>query len=133
MIPEEKLASLIGSIDIRTISKILMGHGIRLNARPSDFELDLTNTGLGYNGLIAIRPEIKFPVTLSKDWPEKENGWATSRKEYAIYSDMNKELEKIGGNDYWIKFSNENAPQYGFSINPKDPKISITFQDGSLS
>jgi hypothetical protein len=131
-IPEEKLASLIGSIDIRTISKILMGHGIRLNARPSEFELNLTNTGLGYNDLSPIRPEIKFPVTLSKDWPERERGHV-SRKEYAIYADINKDIEKVNNESYWIRFSNENRPSYGSTINQNAPMITIVFQDGSLA
>jgi hypothetical protein len=133
MIPEDKLSKLIGSIDMKLISKILGDNGIELDVRPSEFELILTNSGLGYNGLSAIRPEITLPVKLSKDWPEKKNGWATSKEEYVIYDKLNKELEAVKSKLYWIKFSNENNPGYGFSINPKDPKISITFQDGSLS
>jgi len=132
MIPEEKLASLIGSIDMRSISKILGEHGIDLDARPTEFELNLSNTGLGYNGLGAIRPEIKFPVGLSKDWPPRERGYI-SREEYRIYSELNKDLDKINDKSYWIRLSNENNPGYGSSIDPKNPMITITFEEGSLS
>jgi hypothetical protein len=131
-IVEDTLSKLINSIDIKSISKILGEHGIELAVRPSEFLLNLTNSGLGYNGLSAIRPEIKFPVTLSKDWPERERGHI-SRNEYAIYANINKDIDKVNNKSYWIRLSNENNPGYGSNIDPKNPMITITFQDGSLS
>jgi len=131
-IDETILASLIDSIDMNAISKVLGTYGIGLDARPSEFALTLTNTGLGHNGLSVIRPEISFSITLPNDWPEKKNGWVTTREEYEIYSKMNAELEKINNKSYWVHFAKENSPRYGSSINPNDPQLVVTFQDGSL-
>jgi hypothetical protein len=131
-IDEKLLSDLIGSIDMNAISKILGEQGIDLDTRPSEFTLNLTNTGLGHNGLSVIRPEISFPITLPKEWPEKVNGWVTSKEEYEIYSKMNAELERINNKSYWVSFADERNPRYGSSIDPKNPRIVVTFQDGSL-
>jgi hypothetical protein len=133
-IEEDKLSSLISSIDMKSISKILKNHGIELDVRPSEFILHLLNSAMGYNGLGAIDPKISFSVSLPKDWPARENGWVITREEYGIYQKLNDELEKATkSKSYWIRFSSESAPQYGSKIDPKDPKITINFEQGSLS
>jgi len=131
-IDEAILSSLINSIDMASISKIVGDRGIGLDIRPSEFVLNLTNTGLGHNGLSVIRPEISFPITLPKDWPAKKNGWVTTPEEYEIYSKMNAELEKTNSKSYWIRFANDRNPRYGSSIDPKKPMITFVFADGSL-
>jgi hypothetical protein len=131
-ISDDKLASLIDMIDAKAISDILGGSGIEMGTRLSEFELNLTNSGLGYNGLSAIIPEIIIPVKLSKDYPQKERGWVITKEEYAIYSKLNAELEKVTkGKGYGIRFMNENS-NYGSSIKNADPKITIAFEQGSL-
>jgi hypothetical protein len=131
-INNDKLAALINTVDTKTISEILGTVGIEMAARLSEFELSLTNSGLGYNGLSAIIPEITIPVKLSKDYPQKERGWVITKEEYEIYSKLNAELEKATkGKGYGIRFKNENS-NYGSSIKNTDPKITIAFEQGSL-
>jgi|NOAtaT_6_FD_contig_111_871000_length_1743_multi_4_in_0_out_0_2 hypothetical protein len=131
-VTEESLSSLINSIDFRIISKILNEYGIELDDRPSEFELSLANSGLGYNGLSVTSPEIRIPVTLSKDYPKRERGHI-SKSEYEIYGKLNDLFEKaLGREKYTIHFVTE-YNRYGSSISDINPKITITFQQGSLS
>jgi hypothetical protein len=133
-IDSDHLAKLIGSIDMKTISKVLAEKGIEMNARPSEVRITLSNSGMGYNGLGAIRPELEFPIDkLPKDWPKKENGHGTTREEYAIYRELNDAFEAaIKGKKYWIRLSSESAPGYNSYIKPEDPRITVYFEDGSL-
>ena len=133
-IEEDKLSKLIGSIDTKLISKILGEKGIELDSRPSEFELNLFNSGLGHNGLSAITPEIYFPVNLSKDYPKKQNGWATSNEEYAIYKELNNEFEKsIKSKTYRLQFASEYSPSIGCTIKADNSKVIIYFEQGSLA
>lgn len=134
-IDADKLAKLIGSIDMKTISRILAEKGIEMDSRPSEVRIVLTNTGLGYNGLNAIRPQLEFPIDkLPKDWPEKENGHATTREEYSIYRELTDSFEgALKGKKYWIRFSSEYSPGYNSYIKPENPKLTINLEDGSLA
>jgi hypothetical protein len=128
-----KLAKLIGTIDLKTIAKILADKGIEVDPRPSEVRIVLTNTGMGYNGLSAIRPQLEFPVKISKDYPKREGGHVT-REEYTLYREMNDELEKVlKGKKYWIRFSSEYAPGYNSYIKPEDPRLTVNLEDGSLA
>jgi hypothetical protein len=131
-ISEDALSKLIDSIDVNSISKILKDNGIEIATRPSEFELNLSNTGLGHNGLSAIIPEILFPVKLSADYPKKQNGWVITKEEYAIYKNIMDETDKFTrGKGYRIHLRNENS-SYGNTISDKDSKLTITFEQGSL-
>lgn len=134
-IDPDNLAKLIGAIDMKTISRVLKEKGIEMNARPSEVTIVLSNSGMGYNGLSAIRPQLEFPIDrLPKDWPEKKNGWVTTSEEYAIYRELNDSFEKsLKGKKYWICFSDEYAPSYNSYIKPDSPKLTINLEDGSLS
>jgi hypothetical protein len=132
-IDADKLAKLIGSIDMKTIAKILGEKGIEVDARPSEVRIVLDNSGMGYNGLGAIRPKLEFPVKISKDYPKREGGHVT-RAEYALYREMNDELEKVlKGKKYWIRFSSEHSPGYNSYIKPEDPRLTVNLEDGSLA
>jgi len=129
----DKLAKLIGAIDMKTIAKIFGEKGIEVDLRPSEVRIELDNSAMGINGLGAIRPQLEFPVKLSKDYPERKGGHIT-REEYALYDEINTELEKaLKGKKYWIRFASEYSPGYNSYIKPQDPRLTINLEDGSLA